>query len=216
MNNIYEAWAQRKTLLEKINTVESELITNPQAMNLLHREPNTSTPPPNTYKTTLSSGKHLSQAVSTPSPSTLSTTTSSVTSMNGSTTNWPGTTSIRGAATPKTGEQYGTSGLKLLSDMLDGTLPQVPGNSMAVTYQTSNGSPTLSCASNGVGYGGYNSKMVDNPPKPYRTSSPFSISSLVSNSDDSRRSASPASRNSPLVGCSSTMYTPLYNITIYI
>lgn len=219
MNSIYEAWSQRKNLLGKINTVETEISTNPQARSkdTVHRVPNTNSPSSNSTVShnisSLSASNLLvscASAVASSSSSTSSTglsytTSCSLASVNNSSRPVPSITPssnyIRGdkqamcAATSNMGEQYGTSGIKLLCDLLNGTLPEVPCTSTSSRAATS---PAVTHSS-------------VHSPKPYRTSSPFSISSLVSSSgaEDSRRGASPGNRGSPLVGNSNTLYSPL-------
>ncbi|KAK3731060.1 hypothetical protein QZH41_019219 [Actinostola sp. cb2023] len=108
----------------------------------------------------------------------------------------------RGGTTPNMAVPYGTSGIKLLCDLLNGTLPEIPSTTVPSAPMVHSQYLSSSSLANSNGAVDLR-KDNDNQPKPYRTSSPFSINNIVNSSHEERKGPSPGNRD-----CIPSLYNP--------
>lgn len=237
MNGIFEAWEKRKALLDRISSMENQMnSSDSEATPVRSKHDNTSSPVNQTFNTLPSKNDGVGDPFfASVNPSITQSqaagyTTSHQPTFNSFATsvNYPyqelgkdssyslSRSGDNSGASPKS---YGTSGIQLLCDLLNGTLPEYPARPCTPSSAYNTGTTGSNKSSPVLGSRGVHSpneqlkqtidnfqgnrkspgsdrRLNDSPSKTkaFRTNSPFSISSLV-NTDET--SCSPLAGTTP-------------------
>ncbi|XP_031549497.1 uncharacterized protein LOC116287026 [Actinia tenebrosa] len=237
MNGIVEAWAQRKALMDKISSMENQMIKSDGPPGVTSPTPTRSTHDTTpsldsqTMNTLTSNKEFVGEPYFNASSASLDPLITHTQAVGSSTSYQPTPNLVASSVSPhlehgkasspslirsadNSPKSYGTSGIQLLCDLLNGTLPEYPArpctpssaHNTATTNQ-SKSSPVFGSRgvespneqlrqtidniqgnrkSPGNANGSLTDRRLNDSPskiKPLRTSSPFSISSLV-NTDE--------------------------------